>query len=47
MGNIPYASAVGNFMYVHVCTCPDVAFVVNVLGRYLRNLDLAHWQVAK
>ena len=34
-------------MYAQVCTRPDIAFVVNVLGRYLSNLGLPHWQAAK
>ena len=32
MKNIPYASAVGSLMYAHVCTRPDIAFVVGMLG---------------
>ena len=34
MKNIPYASVVGSLMYAQVCTKPDIAFVVGVLGRY-------------
>ena len=34
MKNIPYASVVGSIMYVQVYTIPDIAFVVNMLGRY-------------
>ena len=34
MKNISYASIVGNLMYAQVCTRPDIAFVVGVLGRY-------------
>ncbi|KAL6318333.1 hypothetical protein AAG906_039425 [Vitis piasezkii] len=40
MKTIPYASAVGSLMYAQVCTRPDIAFIVNVLGRYLSNLDM-------
>ena len=32
MKNIPYASAVGNLMYAQVCTMPDIAFAVGMLG---------------
>eukprot|EP00253_Pinus_taeda_P006406 PITA_06406 len=32
MKNIPYASAVGSLMYAQVCTRPDIAFVVGMLG---------------
>ena len=40
--NIPYASAVGSLMYAQVCTIPDIAFVVGVLGRYQINPGLNH-----
>ncbi|RVW67081.1 Retrovirus-related Pol polyprotein from transposon TNT 1-94 [Vitis vinifera] len=29
---IPYSSLVGSLMYAQVCTCPDIAFVVGMLG---------------
>ena len=34
MKNIPYASAVGSLKYARVCTRPDIAYAVGVLGRY-------------
>jgi hypothetical protein len=34
MQKIPYASAVGSLMYAQVCTRPDIAFIVGMLGRY-------------
>ncbi|RVW68751.1 Retrovirus-related Pol polyprotein from transposon TNT 1-94 [Vitis vinifera] len=34
-------------MYAQVCTRPDNAFVVGMLGRYLSNLGSEHWKVAK
>ena len=37
MKTIPYASAIGSLMYAQVCTKPNIAFIVNVLGRYLSN----------
>ena len=37
MKAVPYSSVVGNLMYAQVCTRPDIAFVVGVLGRYLCN----------
>jgi len=43
MEKVPYASAVGSFMYAQVCTRPDIAFIVNALGRYLSNPGLGHW----
>ena len=47
MENVPYASAVGSLMYTRVCTRPDIAFVVSVLGRFSSNLGLEHWVLAK
>ncbi|RVW39088.1 Retrovirus-related Pol polyprotein from transposon TNT 1-94 [Vitis vinifera] len=47
MKNIPYASAIGSLMYAQVCTRPDIAFIVNVLGRYLSNLGHDHWIATK
>ena len=42
MRNIPYASAIGSMMYAQVCTRPDIAFVVGMLGRYQSNPGLDH-----
>ncbi|XP_073017954.1 secreted RxLR effector protein 161-like [Primulina eburnea] len=47
MKNISYASAVGSLMYAQVCTRPDIAFVVGMLGRYQSNPVLDHWKAAK
>ena len=47
MKTIPYASVVGSLMYAQVCTRPDIAFIVNVLGRYLSNPGHDHWVAAK
>ncbi|KAM6566369.1 hypothetical protein CsatA_025497 [Cannabis sativa] len=44
---VPYASFVGSLMYAQVCTHPDIAFVVGMLGRYLSDPGLSHWKVAK
>ncbi|KAL0376232.1 UNVERIFIED_CONTAM: Retrovirus-related Pol polyprotein from transposon TNT 1-94 [Sesamum calycinum] len=33
MKDIPYAYSMGNIMYAQVCTRPDIAFVVGMLGR--------------
>ena len=45
--NIPYASVVGSLMYAQVCTKPDIAFVVGVLGRYQSNPGIDHWRDTK
>jgi hypothetical protein len=47
MKNIPYASAVGSLMYAQVCTRPDIAFVVGMLGQYQSDPGLDHWRAAK
>ena len=47
MKAIPYSSIVGSLMYAQVCTHPNIAFVVDVLGRYLSDLGQSHWKVAK
>ena len=47
MQKIPYASVVGSLMYAQVCTRPDIAFIVGMLGRYMSNLGVYHWKAAK
>ncbi|XP_039141327.1 secreted RxLR effector protein 161-like [Dioscorea cayenensis subsp. rotundata] len=47
MKNIPYASAIGSFMYAQVCTRPDIAYAVGMLGRYQSNPGIYHWKAAK
>ncbi|RVW86860.1 Retrovirus-related Pol polyprotein from transposon TNT 1-94 [Vitis vinifera] len=47
MKTIPYSSVVGSLMYAQVCTRPDIAFVVGMLGRYLSNPGSQHWKVVK
>ena len=43
----PYASLVGTLMYAQICTRPDIAFVVGVLGRFQSDPGLDHWRAAK
>lgn len=47
MKNNPYASIVGSLMYAQVCTRPDIAFIVGMLGRYQSNPGIDHWKAAK
>ena len=47
MQQIPYASAIGSLMYAQVCTCPDIAYIVGMLGKYLSNPGKDHWIAAK
>ena len=44
---IPYASAIGSLIYAQVCTRPDIAYIVGMLGRYLSNPKKDHWIAAK
>ena len=47
MKSIPYDSAIKSLMYAQVCTRPDIAFVVGMLGRYQSNPSINHWKAAK
>ena len=47
MENVPYASTVDSLMYAQVCTRPDIAVIVGVLGRYLSNHGQTHWVASK
>lgn len=42
MKKVPYASTVGSLMYAQVCTRPDIAFEVGLLGRYQSNPGHGH-----
>ena len=47
MQHIPYGSAIGSLMYAQVCTRPDIAYIVGMLGRYLSNPGKDHWIATK
>jgi hypothetical protein len=47
MKSIPYASTVGSLLYLQVCTKPDIAMAIGMLGRYQSNPGMKHWKVAK
>ena len=47
MQKIPYASVVESLMYAQIYTCPDIAYIVGMLGRYLSNPGMDRWRVAK
>ncbi|CAL8993085.1 unnamed protein product [Prunus brigantina] len=47
MQDKPYASLVGSLMYAQVCTRPDLAFSISVLGRFQSNPGQAHWIASK
>ena len=42
---VSYASTICSLMYSQVCTHLDIAFVDDVLGRYLSDLGLSRWRV--
>ena len=42
MERFPYASVVGSLMYAQVCTRPEIAYSVGMLGKYLSNLGMDH-----
>jgi hypothetical protein len=42
MKSVPYASAVESLMHAQVYTRPDLAFVIEMLGRYQKNLGVSH-----
>ena len=37
MQKIPYTSTVGSLMYAQVCMCPNITYIVGMLGMYLSN----------
>ncbi|KAK8954235.1 hypothetical protein KSP39_PZI002773 [Platanthera zijinensis] len=47
MFGVSYASAVGCFMYVMICTRPDIAQAVSVVSRYMGNPGRQHWEAVK
>ena len=47
MKAVPYSSVVGSLMYAQVCTRLDIAFVVDMLGRYLSDTGQSHWKAGK
>ncbi|GJT11281.1 retrovirus-related pol polyprotein from transposon TNT 1-94, partial [Tanacetum coccineum] len=44
MSKVTYSNAVGNLMYLMVCTRPDIAYAVSVVSRYLANPVKKHWE---
>ena len=48
MKTVPYALAVGSFMYVMMlCTRRDKCYLVGIVSRYQSNLGREHWTVVK
>ena len=47
MRDIPYHEAVGSLMYAALGTCPNIAFAVQTMSRFLINPGPAHWEAVK
>ena len=47
MKDISYSSAVASLLYAQVCTRPDIAMTIGMLGRYQRIPGLEHWKATK
>ncbi|KAI0500132.1 hypothetical protein KFK09_018341 [Dendrobium nobile] len=47
MRSVPYASAVGNLIYIMVCTRPDITQVVGDVSRLMHDPERSHWQDVK
>ena len=39
MQKILHASAVGSLIYTQVCTRPDIVYIIEMLSRYLSNVN--------
>ena len=44
---VSYASTVRSLMYVMVCTCLDIAYVIGTISRFLSNPRKEHQNVVK
>jgi len=42
ISRIPYASAVGSFMYAMVCTGPDLAYAVSTISQLISDPEKQH-----
>ena len=42
MQKCSYAQVVGSLIYAQVCSRPDIAYIVGVLGRYMSNPGMTH-----
>ena len=47
MSKVPYASAIGNLMYIMVCTRPDIAHAVGVVSKFMSSPGKQHWEAVK
>ena len=47
MSKVPYSSTIGSLMYAMVCTRPDIAHAVGVVGMHMNNPSKYHWMEAQ
>ena len=47
MKAIPYHELIGKLLYLAIATCPDIAYVVGVLCRFVENPGPPHWHTTK
>ena len=47
MKRVPYSSAVGSLIYSMVCSRPYLAYVVNMVSRFMSDPRKQHWEVLK
>ena len=47
MAKVPYSSVIGSLMYAMICTRPDIAYAMGVVGGYMENLGKKHWEALK
>ena len=47
MSRVPYSSDVGSFMYVMVYSCPDLAYAVNKVIKYMEKPGKEHWKAVQ
>ena len=47
MNKLPYMSAVGSLMYAMIATCPNIAFAMGVVSKYMSNPGKRHWEAVK
>jgi hypothetical protein len=47
MRDIPYRELIGKILYLAIATCPDIAYAVGMLCRFVENPGPEHWHAAK
>jgi hypothetical protein len=47
MKAVPYCKLIGKLLYLTITTCPDIAYMVGMLCRFIENPSPPHWYAAK